>query len=160
MDKSSKKTSRVKKITEFEIIRHQVAGIDVSDNAGMMVAYPLNENETVIEKFECYTSDLHILSARLREYKIESVAMEATGVYWIPLFFLLQEDGFEVYLVNSKHVKNATGRKDDEEDAEWIYKLHCCGLLSAIFQPDNQTKSLRSVVRHRSSPVETRSHLP
>jgi len=83
--------------------------------------------------------------------------MEATGVYWIPLFLLLQEDGFEVYLVTSKHTKNVSGRKEDEEDAEWIQKLHRCGLLSASFQPDNQTRALRSVVRHRSGLVETRS---
>jgi hypothetical protein len=73
------------------------------------------------------------------------------------LFLLLQEDGFEVYLVNAKHVKNVTGRKDDEGDAEWIQKLHRCGLLSASFQPDNQTRILRSIVRHRSSLVKTRS---
>jgi transposase len=83
--------------------------------------------------------------------------MESTGVYWIPLFLLLQEDGFEVYLVNAKHTKNVTGRKEDEGDAEWIQKLHRCGLLSASFQPDNQTRSLRSMVRHRCSLVKTRS---
>jgi len=157
MDKSSKKKSSVKKITQFEIIRHQVAGIDVSDNAGMLVAYPFNDHEIAIEEFECYTCDLRRLSSRLKEYRIESVAMEATGVYWIPLFLLLQEDGFEVYLVNSKHVKNVTGRKDDESDAEWIQKLHRCGLLSASFQPDNLTRSLRSLIRHRSDLVATRS---
>ena len=156
MEKSRKKTN-VKKITQFEIIRPQVAGIDVSDNADMMVAYPLNEKEIAVEAFGCYTCDLRRISSRLKEYKIESIAMEATGVYWIPLFLLLQEDGFEVYLVNAKHVKNVTGRKDDEEDAEWIQKLHRCGLLSASFQPDNMTRSLRSMVRHRSTLVQTRS---
>jgi transposase len=157
MNKSSKTKSSVKKITQFEIVRHQVAGIDVSDNAGMMVAYPINEHEIVVEEFECYTRDLHRLSARLKEHKIESVAMEATGVYWIALFLLLQENGFEVYLVNSKHVKNVTGRKDDEGDAEWLQKLHRCGLLSASFQPENQIRSLRSIIRHRSALVQTRS---
>ena len=152
-----KKKSSVKKITQFEIICPQVAGIDVSDNAGMMVAYPINEKEIVVEEFECYTGDLHRLSCTLKEYHIESVAMEATGVYWIALFILLQEDGFEVYLVNSKHVKNVTGRKNDEGDAEWIQKLHRCGLLSVSFQPDNQTRALRSVMRHRSDLVETRT---
>jgi transposase len=83
--------------------------------------------------------------------------MESTGVYWIPLFLLLQEEGFEVYLVNSKHVKNVTGRKDDEGDAEWLQKLHRCGLLSASFQPDEQTWTLRSTVRHRRSLIETRT---
>ena len=158
MNKSTKKTKTgVKKITQFEIIHSQVAGIDVSDNDAMMVAYPISETEVKVEAFECYTRDLHRISATLKFYHIESVAMESTGVYWIPLFLLLQEDGFEVYLVNSKHTKNVTGRKDDEGDAEWIQKLHRCGLLSASFQPDNQTRALRSVVRHRSSLVKTRS---
>ena len=158
MSKSTKKTKTgVKKITQFEIIRPNVAGIDVSDNDAMMVAYPISENEVKIEAFECYTRDLHRISSTLKLHHIESVAMESTGVYWIPLFLLLQENGFEVYLVNSRHVKNVTGRKDDEEDAEWIQKLHRCGLLSASFQPDNQTRALRSLVRHRSSLINTRS---
>jgi transposase len=158
MSKSRKKTKPgVKKITQFEIIRPNVAGIDVSDCDTMMVAYPINETEIKVEAFECYTCDLHRISETLKSYHIESVAMESTGVYWIPLFLLLQEDGFEVYLVNAKHTKNVTGRKDDEEDAEWIQKLHRCGLLTASFQPDNQTRTLRSVVRHRNSLVKTRS---
>jgi len=158
MSKSTKKTKTgVKKITQFEIIRPQVAGIDVSDNDAMMVAYPISDTEVKVEAFECYTRDLHRISSTLKLHNIASVAMESTGVYWIPLFLLLQEDGFEVYLVNSKHTKNVTGRKDDEGDAEWIQKLHRCGLLSASFQPDNQTRALRSVMRHRSSLVRTRS---
>jgi len=158
MSKKSKKTKTgVKKITQFEIIRPNVAGIDVSDNDTMMVAYPINGTEVQIEAFECYTRDLRRISATLKEHNIESVAMESTGVYWIPLFLLLQQDGFEVFLVNAKHTKNVTGRKDDEEDAEWIQKLHRCGLLTASFQPDNQTRALRSVVRHRNSLVKTRS---
>ena len=157
MDKGSKKKAGVKRITQFEIIRPNVAGIDISDNHGMMVAYPINETDIVIEEFECYTRDLRRISSTLKSHSIKSVAMESTGVYWIPLFLLLQEEDFEVYLVNAKHVKNVTGRKDDEGDAEWIQKLHRCGLLSASFQPDNQTRSLRSTVRHRSSMVKTRA---
>jgi transposase len=123
----------------------------------MMVAYPISETEIVVEQFDCYTRDLRTLSQRLKSHKIESVAMESTGVYWIALFLLLQEDGFEVYLVNSKHVKNVTGKKKDDTDAEWIQKLHRCGLLSASFQPDNQTRILRSVVRHRATLSQERS---
>ncbi|MDR2627171.1 MAG: transposase [Dysgonamonadaceae bacterium] len=100
----------------FEIIRSHVAGIDMSDNGGMMVSYPINPTEIVVEEFACYTRDLRRLSATLQSHGIESVAMESTGVYRIPLFLLLQEEGFEVYLVNAKHAKNVTGRKDDEGD--------------------------------------------
>ncbi|MDR1115573.1 MAG: transposase [Tannerella sp.] len=133
MDKAIKKKTGVKKITQFEIIRHHVAGIDVSDNGGMVAAYPVSEKEVAVEEFGCYTRDLHDLTARLKSCQIESVAMESTGVYWIPLFLLLQEEGFEVFPVNARHVKNVTGRKDDGGDAEWLQKLHRYGLLTASF---------------------------
>ena len=142
MSKSSKKTGMgAKKITQFKIIRPNVAGIDMSDNETMMVAYPISETEVMVEAFECYTRDLHRISDTLTLYNIESVAMESTGVYWIPLFLLLQKDGFEVYLVNSKHTKNVTGRKDDEGDAEWIQKLHRCGLFGLFSQGSVMQKS-------------------
>ena len=91
----------------------------------------------------------------LKRNGVTSVVMESTGVYWVSLFLLLEDEGFEVCLVNSKHVKNVTGRKDDETDAEWIQKLHSCGLLRASFQPDHMTRSLRSLVRHRKNLVGT-----
>jgi transposase len=149
-----KQKSGVKKITQLEIINPFVAGVDVSDKE-MMVAYPISETEVEIRSFGCFTRDLQQISATLKAYGITSVAMESTGVYWIPLFLLLQQDGFEVYLVNAKHVKNVTGRKDDESDAEWIQKLHRCGLLTASFQPDSLTRTLRSIVRHRETLVRT-----
>jgi transposase len=151
-----KKKDGVKKITQLEIINPFVAGVDVSDKE-MMVAYPISETEVEIRSFGCFTRDLHQISQTLKAHRITSVAMESTGVYWISLFLLLQQDGFEVYLVNASHVKNVTGRKDDEGDAEWIQKLHRCGLLTASFQPDNQTRTLRSMVRHRETLVKTSS---
>lgn len=108
-----------------------------------------------IRVFGCFTRDLHSIANCLKEKGTTTVAMESTGVYWIPLFLLLQEYGFKVYLVNARHVKNVTGRKDDESDAEWIQKLHSCGLLSASFQPDNMERTLRSMVRHRKNLVRT-----
>lgn len=80
--------------------------------------------------------------------------MESTGVYWKPLFSVLIRDGFEVHLVNAKHTKNVTGRKTDESDAEWIQKLHSCGLLRSCFLPDEQTETLRTLVRFRKKLTE------
>jgi transposase len=154
MSKRRKKKSEVKKITQFEIINYNVAGVDVSDTE-MVVAFPVNEHEVCIHSYGTFTRDLRCLSDTLKKSNITSVAMESTGVYWIPLFLLLQEEGIEVCLVNAKHVKNVTGRKTDEGDAEWIQKLHRCGLLSASFQPDNWTRTLRSYVRHRDGLVKT-----
>lgn len=154
MGKSKTKKEEVKMISQLTVINPNVAGIDVSDKE-MMLAYPINSELLEVRSFGCYTSDLHSLAQRLKSYGITSVAMESTGVYWVSLFLLLQEYGIEAYLVNAKHVKNVTGRKEDETDAEWIQKLHRCGLLQASFQPDNMMRTLRSIVRHRKNLVRT-----
>lgn len=154
--KGNQGKSCIKRITQVSVKNHYVAGIDVSDKE-MMVAYPVDEKQIVVQAFGTYTCELLDIIDCFKRYKITSIAMESTGVYWISLFLLLQEEGFEVYLVNAKHTKNVTGRKDDESDAEWIQKLHSCGLLSASFQPDNLTRTVRSFVRHRDSLVRTRT---
>jgi len=154
MSKAKRKEAEVKRISQLPVLNSLVAGIDVSDTE-MMVAFPINPEQLAVRSFECYTRDLHAIAKCLKEYGITSVAMESTGVYWVSLFLLLQEEGFEVCLVNGKHVKNVTGRKDDQSDAEWIQKLHSCGLLQASFQPDNLTRTLRELVRHRKNLVRT-----
>ena len=156
MSKSKTKNEQVKRISQLVVINPTAAGIDVSDNE-MMVAYPINSEQLEVRVFGCFTQDLYSIVKTLKSNGITTVAMESTGVYWVALFLLLQEYGFEVYLVNAKHVKNVTGRKDDESDAEWIQKLHSCGLLNASFQPDNMTRTLRSMVRHRKNLVQTSS---
>lgn len=83
--------------------------------------------------------------------------MESTGIYWIQLYLILEEYGFEVFLVNAKHVKNASGRKSDVLDCQWIQQLHSYGLLNASFQPENNTRELRAYLRHRKSLTESYS---
>ncbi|MBU1901350.1 IS110 family transposase [Patescibacteria group bacterium] len=156
MSKCKTKNEKVKRISQLPVINQRAAGVDVSDTE-MMVAFPINTEQLEIRAFGCFTSDLHSIARCLKENGITSVAMESTGVYWISLFLLLQEHGFEVCLVNAKHAKNVTGRKDDEGDAEWLQKLHSCGLLRASFQPDKMTRTLRSLVRHRKNLVGTSS---
>ena len=156
MSKIKTKKEVVKKISQIPIVNNKAAGIDVSDTE-MMVAYPINSEELEIRSFGCFTRDLHSIAKCLKENGITTVAMESTGVYWVSLFLLLEEYGFDVFLVNAKHVKNVTGRKDDEGDAEWIMKLHRCGLLKTSFQPDSMTRTLRSLVRHRKNLVNTSS---
>ena len=154
MGKVKTRNEKVKKISQLPVITSSAAGIDVGGTE-MVVAYPVGEDKLEIRTFGCFTSDLHLISDCLKENYVTSVAMESTGVYWMPLFLLLQEKGFDVCLVNAKHVKNVTGRKDDESDAEWIQKLHSCGLLGASFQPDGPTRTLRSIVRHRKNLIRT-----
>lgn len=156
MGKIKTKKEKVKRISQLTVINPSAAGIDVSGSE-MMIAYPINGEQLEVRVFGCFTRDLHLIANCLKESGVTTVAMESTGVYWVSLFLLLQEFGFEVFLVNAKHVKNVTGRKDDESDAEWIQKLHSCGLLAASFQPDNLTRTLRSMVRHRKNLVKTTS---
>ena len=84
---------------------------------------------------------------------ITTVAMESTGIYWLPLYLMLEDAGIQVYLVNAKSTKNVTGRKKDDSDAVWIQKLHRCGLLQKSFQPDHENRILRNYVRQRKNLV-------
>ncbi len=129
------------------------AGIDISTKE-YVVAVPEDRNEDYVRTYGTFTKDIHLLAKWLKECKIETIAMESTGVYWYHLYTVLLDYGFEVYLVNAQHVKNVPGRKSDVEDAQWIQELHTYGLLRASFQPDNLTRSLRNYVRQRKSIVQ------
>jgi transposase len=104
-----------------------------------------------------FTKDLESTVSYLLSNGITTVAMESTGVYWVRLYMLLEEAGIEPYLVNAQHVKNVTGRKQDDSDAVWIQRLHTCGLLRKSFQPDNETRVLRTYVRHRRKLIDLAS---
>ena len=156
MSKSTKKRIKKQRISVFPILNPNAAGIDVSDKE-MVVCVPGDRCDEPIQLFGTFTSDLHTIARYLQSCRIDTVAMESTGVYWIPLFLILQDYGFDIYLVNAKHVQNVTGRKDDEEDAAWIQRLHSCGLLNRSFQPDNDTRCLRSLVRHRKNLIQSQS---
>lgn len=145
MDKSKKKSTRIER---FAVVNENAAGIDVSAKEHVVAVSPSLCHENV-RAFGTFTCDLFEIIGWLESHSIKTVAMESTGVYWVQLFLLLQEHGFEVCLVNAKHVKNVTGRKTDECDAAWIQKLHSCGLLSPSFQPDESIRAMRSTMRHR-----------
>lgn len=149
MNKERKK-SETKNVVEMPLINSNAAGIDVGDTL-FAVAVPAGRDVECVKQFGAFTCDLKSISAWLRQCRIETVAMESTSVYWKPLFSVLVRDGFEVFLVNARHTKNVTGRKTDESDAMWIQKLHSCGLLSSCFLPDEQTETLRTLVRFRKS---------
>ncbi len=107
-----------------------------------------------MRSFKTFTADLHRLADWLEACKIKTVAMESTGVYWIPIFEILEEHGFEVVLVNSRHIKNVPGRKTDVLDCQWIQELHSVGLLRGSFRPAAEIVSLRAYLRHRGKLVE------
>lgn len=156
MTKSTKKKTKTKQILEFAMVHPNAAGIDVSSK-DYVVAVPPDRDNTSVRTFGAYTCDLNLIAEWLIRCNIDTVAMESTGIYWKQLFVVLQEYGLEVYLVNSRHVKNVTGKKTDEEDAHWIMRLHTCGLLSNSFQPEEQVRTLRELLRHRKSLGKTKS---
>ena len=149
MSKNATKT-KTKNIVEFPMINANAAGIDVGDTL-FAVAVPSGRDTECVKEFGAFTCDLKSISAWLKQCGIETVAMESTGVYWKPLFAVLVQDGFEVSLVNARHTKNVTGRKTDESDAMWIQKLHSCAMLNSCFLPDEQTETLRTLVRFRKT---------
>lgn len=156
MDKVTKIKRQQKGALSMPIVNPNAAGIDVSASMHM-VAIPPGRNLTSVREFGAFTEDLYAIADWLSENGITTVAMESTGVYWKQLFRVLVQHGFEVALVNARHVKNVSGRKTDVDDAQWIQKLHSCGLLSSSFLPDDATESLRTLVRHRKSLMEDNS---
>ncbi len=148
MSKGEKKSR--KGSVSMTLVHPNAAGIDIGDSFHA-VAVGSDRDPVNVRRFGAFTEDLENIAAWLEECGIDSVAMESTGVYWKNLFAVLIRRGFEVYLVNAKHTRNVTGKKDDESDAEWIQRLHSCGLLKSSFLPDDHTETLRTLVRHRRS---------
>lgn len=142
-----------KKESSLPVLFPNAAGIDISSREHFVAVNPA-ACENPIRSFGAFTEDLHAIAHWLAECKVETVAMEATGIYWVSLYLILEEAGFDVMLVTAKHVKNVRGKKSDVSDAEWIRQLHSCGLLSASFQPDSFTRTLRTYMRHRKNMVE------
>jgi len=110
-----------------------------------------------VERFGTTTPELYRLADWLKEQKVETVAMESTGVYWIPLYEILDSRGFDVLLVNARHISNVPGRKTDMLDCQWIQLLHACGLLRGSFRPSDDICRLRGLIRERNTMVDQRS---
>lgn len=137
----------------LERINPHAAGIDCGA-AEHVVAIPADRSGETVRTFATFTPDLDRLATWLTATGITSVAMEATGVYWIPIFEILERRGFQVCLVNARHVKNVPGRKTDVSDAEWLRDLHMLGLLRGSFRPADDIVVLRAYVRHRAELIE------
>lgn len=129
------------------------AGIDIGSQSHF-VAVPEGCTDVCVREFKSFTTDLSELADWLNDCGIETVAMESTGVYWIPLFELLESRGFDVKLVDARHVKNVSGRKTDVLDCQWLQQLHTYGLLSGAFRPAEQVCVLRAYLRQRSMLID------
>jgi len=135
------------------VLHPDAAGVDIGAEE-IFVAVPADRAADAVRSFGTFTRDLHKLADGLQECGVRTVAMESTGVFWIPLYQILETRGFQVFLVNAEHVKNVPGRKNDVSDCQWIQYLHSLGLLQASFQPPDEICVIRSLWRHRKSLVQ------
>ena len=135
------------------VMRPDAAGIDIGATE-IFVAVPADRAAENVRSFPTFTQDLYGLADWLKACGVKTVAMESTGVYWIPLFQILEDRGFEVYLVNARHVKNVPGRRTDVSDCQWLQFLHSVGLLRASYRPEQEVCAVRSLLRHRESLVQ------
>lgn len=154
----AKKAQKIKKgkRSELLIVNPDAAGIDISSTE-YQVCVPEDRDGNFNRVFDTFTCSLMLIVEWLKACNIKTVAMESTGIYWIQLFLILQENGFEVCLVNAKHIKQIGDKKTDVVDAHWIQVLHSYGLLRASFQPDNKVRELRNLIRHRNTMVKSGS---
>jgi transposase len=134
-------------------IEPNAAGIDIGATE-IYIAVPPDRDVQPVRRVATFTEDLIAAADWLERCAITTVAMESTGVYWIPLFQMLESRGLKVCLVNARHVKNVPGRKTDVSDCQWLQYLHAVGLLRASFRPEQQVCAVRSLMRYRESLVE------
>ena len=142
---------------ELSRVNLNTAGIDVGASSHF-VAVPSDRAQPQVREFAAYTADLYRVADWLTECEVESVVMESTGVYWIPLFGVLEDRGFVVMLVDPRRIKNVPGRKTDVLDCQWLQQLHTYGLLSPAFRPEGEVRRLRSYLRQRGMLVRYASH--
>ena len=147
------------RVAKLELINPNAAGIDIGADFHY-VAIPKGRDPKGkdVRNFGTFTADLYALAHWLKECQIETVAMESTSVYWIPLFEILDSEGIAANLVNPQFIKNVPGRKTDVLDCQWIQQLHTYGLLRGSFRPEEQICVLRGYLRQRSMLVSYASH--
>ncbi|MDR3554302.1 MAG: IS110 family transposase [Syntrophobacteraceae bacterium] len=138
-------------------IQPKAAGIDLGSREHFVAGPPLPDGSPNVKRFGTTTPELLRLAGWLEQQKIATVAMESTGVYWIPLFEILDSRGFDVHLVNARQIAHVPGRKTDMIDSQWIQLLHACGLLRGSFRPGDDICRLRALIRERNTILNQRS---
>ena len=156
MRRSEKEKRRISIHDGWEPINPDAAGIDVGSREHY-ACVPPGRAEKTVRSFGTFTCDLEALADWLAACGVTSVAMEATGVYWIPVFQILERRGFKVLLVNARQTKNVAGRKSDVQDCQWIQRLHTYGLLRGSFRPEDAYCVLRTYLRYRDDLICARS---
>jgi transposase len=137
----------------LEVIHREAAGIDIG-NESHYVAVPATRDPEPVRRFGCVTAELKAMAAWLKQCGIKTVAMQSTGVYWIAVYDILEQAGFEVYLVNARETKNLPGKKTDVQESQWLMKLHTYGLLRNSFRPSQEIRMMRNYWRQRRDLVQ------
>lgn len=154
--KTEPKTLRKLPKSKISIVHPNAAGIDLGSESHF-VSIPPDRTEDSIREFKCFTDDLRKMVAFLKDNHVDTVAVESTGVYWIPVYDILEQNGIEVFLVNARHLKNVPGKKNDASDADWIRELHTFGLLRSSFVPASDIREMRNYWRVRDRHVKSAS---
>src|ERR1700674_2478533 len=136
----------------LEVVHPDAAGIDIG-NESHYVAVPPTRDREPVRRFGCTTAELKEMAAWLKQCAIRTIAMQSTGVYWIAVYDILEEAGFEVYLVNARETKHLPGRKSDVQESQWLMKLHTYGLLRNSFRPSQEVRTMRTYWRQRNDLV-------
>jgi len=140
----------------LNVVHPNAAGIDIG-NESHYVAVPPDRDAEPVRQFACFTEALQQMAAWLKSCGIDTVAMQSTGVYWLPVYEILTEEGLQVFLVNARHTKNLPGRKTDVQECQWLLQLHTFGLLNNSFRPPEEICVLRAYWRQRAEHVASAS---
>ena len=138
----------------LEVVHPDAAGIDIG-NESHYVAVPPSRDAEPVRWFGCVTAELREMAAWLKQCGIQTVAMQSTGVYWMPVYDVMEEAGLEVYLVNARATKNLPGKKTDVQESQWLMKLHTYGLLRNSFRPPQEIRMMRTYWRQRNDLVRS-----
>jgi len=155
--KHGKSKNRKRQPRTLKTVQPNAAGIDLGSREHWVAGPPLPDGSPNVQHFGTTTPELLRLAGWLDQQEIVTVAMESTGVYWIPLFEILDNRGFDVNLVNARQISHVPGRKTDMIDCQWLQLLHACGLLRGSFRPDDDICRLRALIRERNKVVDNRS---
>jgi len=151
----SKRSSQRKEV-QPPLFEPNAAGIDIGARE-IYIAVPADRDDHPVRKCETFTGDLHQMAEWLVHCGIATAAMESTGVYWIPVYDVLEKHGIRPCLVNPRNMKNVPGKRTDFHECQWIQHLHSLGLLHSVFRPDGEVCAVRSLMRHRNNLVEMAS---
>jgi transposase len=137
----------------LEVVHRDAAGIDIGSREHLAAVGPDRDAQPV-RNFGCFTEDLHRQARWLQECGVKTVVMQSTGVYWIPVYDVLEQYGFDLWLVNARETRNLPGRKSDVQESQWLLKLHTYGLLRRSFRPTAEIRAIRSCWRERAEYVQ------